>query len=59
MLGNISFQEIFLVLLAILILFGSAKIPEIARSLRKGIEEFKKDPEKDKKEETKDTEAKK
>lgn len=38
----LSFQEIIVVLLAILLLFGSKKIPEFARILGKGIHEFKK-----------------
>ncbi|NLI40511.1 MAG: twin-arginine translocase TatA/TatE family subunit [Caldisericales bacterium] len=35
-------KEIIVILIIGLILFGSSKIPEFARSLRKGIEEFKK-----------------
>lgn len=35
-------KEIIVILIVGLILFGSSKIPEFARSLRKGIEEFKK-----------------
>jgi len=31
----------FLILLAILLLFGAKKIPELARGLGKGIREFK------------------
>lgn len=38
---NLGFGEIFLILLIVLILFGAKKIPEIARSLGKGIKEFK------------------
>lgn len=34
-------SEIFIVLLAIVLLFGSKKIPEIARGFGKGIREFK------------------
>lgn len=34
--------EILLILLLALLLFGARKIPEIARSLGKGIGEFKK-----------------
>ena len=40
--GNIGWQEILLLLLVILLLFGAKKIPEIARSFGKGIKEFKK-----------------
>ncbi|HPV87454.1 MAG TPA: twin-arginine translocase TatA/TatE family subunit [Caldisericia bacterium] len=35
-------KEIIVILIVGLILFGSSKILEFARSLRKGIEEFKK-----------------
>ncbi|MEN9444396.1 MAG: hypothetical protein RIS47_1286 [Bacteroidota bacterium] len=38
----ISGSEIFVVLLAVLLLFGSKKIPELARGLGKGLNEFKK-----------------
>ncbi len=38
----ISGQEIFVILLAILILFGANKIPEIAKGLGKGMREFRK-----------------
>lgn len=34
-------QEILLILLIILLLFGAKKIPEIMRGLGKGIREFK------------------
>jgi sec-independent protein translocase protein TatA len=34
--------ELFLILLALLVLFGGQKIPELARGLGKGISEFKK-----------------
>lgn len=34
-------SEIFIVLLAVVLLFGSKKIPEIARGFGKGIREFK------------------
>ncbi|HOO96338.1 MAG TPA: twin-arginine translocase TatA/TatE family subunit [Caldisericia bacterium] len=35
-------REIIIILVIALVLFGSNKIPEFARSLRKGINEFKK-----------------
>ena len=38
----ISVSEIFIVLLAVLLLFGAKKIPEIAKGLGKGMREFKK-----------------
>lgn len=38
---NLGGGEIFLILFAVLLLFGSKKIPEFARGLGKGIREFK------------------
>jgi sec-independent protein translocase protein TatA len=38
---NLGGGEIFVVLLVILLFFGSKKIPELARGLGKGIREFK------------------
>ena len=38
----ISGQEIVILALAVLILFGSKKIPEMARGLGKGMREFRK-----------------
>lgn len=46
----ISGPETFIVILFIVILFGSKKIPEVARGLGKGIKEFKKASEEIKKE---------
>ena len=43
-------SEILVILLVFLMLFGSKKIPEIARSLGKGLNEFKKATEDIKKE---------
>ena len=40
-LGNLGFGEIFIVLLIVLLLFGAKRIPEIAGSLGKGINSFK------------------
>ncbi len=39
---NIGWQEILLLLLIALLLFGPKKIPDLAKSLGKGIREFKK-----------------
>ena len=39
---GISGGEIFIVMLAVLLLFGSKKIPDIARTLGKGMNEFRK-----------------
>lgn len=41
MFGNIGLPEILIVLLIVLILFGAKRIPEVAGSLGKGINEFK------------------
>ncbi len=38
----ISGSEIFIIVLAILILFGAKKIPEFAKGLGQGIKEFRK-----------------
>jgi len=49
--------ELLIVLLIVLLLFGGAKLPKLARSLGEGSREFKKgidDKDKDDKEETKD-----
>ncbi len=41
MFGGIGVQELLLIFLVALLLFGSNRIPDIARSLGKGISEFK------------------
>jgi sec-independent protein translocase protein TatA len=38
---NIGGQETILILVAVLLLFGGKKLPELARGLGKGIREFK------------------
>ncbi|OGJ86499.1 MAG: preprotein translocase [Candidatus Raymondbacteria bacterium RifOxyA12_full_50_37] len=38
----IGMQELVIVLIIVIILFGGTKIPEIMRGLGKGIKEFKK-----------------
>lgn len=40
--GNVGATEVLVILLIMLLLFGSKRIPEIAQSLGKGIREFKK-----------------
>ena len=40
--SGLGWQEIVLILLVVLLLFGAKRIPEIARSLGKGVKEFKK-----------------
>ena len=41
MLGGLGAQELLLIFLVVLLLFGAKRIPEIARGLGKGILEFK------------------
>lgn len=38
---NVGFQEIILVLIVALVIFGPAKLPDIGRSIGKSISEFK------------------
>jgi sec-independent protein translocase protein TatA len=40
--GNFSFWEIILLMVAVLLLFGAKRLPEIGASMGKGIREFKK-----------------
>ncbi|NOX65439.1 MAG: twin-arginine translocase TatA/TatE family subunit [Chlorobi bacterium] len=42
MFGNLGPMEIFIIVAAILILFGAKKIPEFAKGIGKGMKEFKK-----------------
>jgi sec-independent protein translocase protein TatA len=42
MFGNIGGQELFLILLIVLVFFGAKKLPELARGLGQGIREFRK-----------------
>ncbi len=39
--GNLGMTEIVVILLIVLLLFGAKRIPEVAGSLGKGINEFK------------------
>ena len=39
---GIGGQELLLILVIILLLFGAKKLPELARGMGKGIKEFKK-----------------
>jgi sec-independent protein translocase protein TatA len=41
MFGEIGFDKLLLMLVLFLLLFGAKRIPEIGRSLGKGIREFK------------------
>ena len=57
--GSLGFWEIALIVLAIVLLFGGKKIPELMRGLGKGVKSFKeglKDVEDDVKEIKKDIE---
>ena len=38
---NISFPEILLILLIVILLFGARRIPELAKGLGQGIRSFK------------------
>ncbi len=40
--GNLGFQEMMVILVIALLVFGPGKLPEIGKSLGKGIAEFKK-----------------
>ena len=40
--GMIGAQEIILILVVVLLLFGGRKIPELMRGLGKGVKEYKK-----------------
>ncbi|MDX9925230.1 MAG: twin-arginine translocase TatA/TatE family subunit [Ignavibacteriaceae bacterium] len=42
MFGNLGAGEMVLIVLAIIILFGAKKIPELAQGIGKGMKEFKK-----------------
>jgi sec-independent protein translocase protein TatA len=42
MFENVGMGELIVILIVVLLLFGSKKIPDIAQSLGKGIREFKK-----------------
>lgn len=42
MIGSLGMPELIIILIIILLIFGANKIPEIARSIGKGIKEFKK-----------------
>ena len=39
---NIGVQELIVVLLIVLLLFGAKKLPELARGLRQAVKEFQK-----------------
>ena len=39
--GNLGFTEIMMIVVALLLLFGAKRLPEIGSSIGKGIREFK------------------
>ena len=39
--GNLGFQELLIIGVVILVMFGGRKIPEFMRGLGKGVKEFK------------------
>ncbi len=39
--GSLGFQEILVIALVVLLLFGGKKIPELMRGLGKGVKSFK------------------
>jgi|UniRef100_A0A7C4U6S4 sec-independent protein translocase protein TatA len=41
MFGTIGWPEIIIILLLVLLLFGAKRLPEIGKSLGKGLREFK------------------
>ncbi len=40
--GNLGFPEILVIVVVALVIFGPGKLPEIGKSMGKGIAEFKK-----------------
>ncbi|MGE5672450.1 MAG: twin-arginine translocase TatA/TatE family subunit [Mycobacterium leprae] len=39
--GRLGFTEVILIVLALLVIWGPSKLPELGKSLGKGIREFK------------------
>jgi sec-independent protein translocase protein TatA len=56
---GLGYQELLLILLIVLILFGASKLPELARSLGSSVKEFKKGVAEVSKEEEPTSQAKK
>ena len=42
MFGHFGWQEILLILLIIIVLFGASRIPSIMKAMGKGVKQFKK-----------------
>jgi sec-independent protein translocase protein TatA len=42
MFGRLGMTEILLIVLAVILIFGAAKLPQLGRSIGDGIREFKK-----------------
>lgn len=59
MFGNFGWQEILLILLIVIILFGASRIPSIMKAMGKGVKEFKKGIDSEDNEEIEDTKEKK
>jgi len=43
MLGGIGWQELMIVLVIVMIVFGAGKLPDVMRSMGQGVKEFKKE----------------
>lgn len=41
--AGLGWQELLIVLVIIMVIFGAGKLPEVARSLGQGVKEFKKE----------------
>ena len=57
LIGGIGWGELLLIVLAILLLFGGKKLPELMRGMGKGVKEFKdamNEPTEEKKDEKKE-----
>ncbi|MFO7977370.1 MAG: twin-arginine translocase TatA/TatE family subunit [Bacteroidales bacterium] len=57
MIGMIGTQEILIIFIIVLLLFGGRKIPELMRGLGKGMKEFKTAQKEDSEEEAKGNKA--
>ena len=42
MIGGLGMQELLVILLVLLLLFGARRLPEIGKAMGRGIKEFKK-----------------